>query len=60
VTVNGTATAGDGNVVKREAEQILKCNYLTIEIQCMWNVKNERVASNNRGNWKHLKHSENV
>jgi hypothetical protein len=39
VTVNGTATAGDGNVVKREAEQILKCKYLTIEIQRMWNVK---------------------
>jgi hypothetical protein len=26
-------------VIKKEAEKILKCKHLTIEIQCMWNVK---------------------
>jgi hypothetical protein len=33
------AISGDGNVTKKEAEKILKYKYLTIEIQCMWNVK---------------------
>ena len=26
-------------MIKKEAEKILKCKDLTIEIQCMWNVK---------------------
>ena len=30
---------GDGNVIKKEAEKILKYKDLTIEIQCMWKVK---------------------
>jgi hypothetical protein len=29
----------DRNVIKKEAEKILKCKDLTIEIQRMWNVK---------------------
>ena len=33
------AIPGDRNVIKKEAEKILKCKDLTIEIQCMWNVK---------------------
>jgi hypothetical protein len=33
------AISGDRNVIKKEAEKILKCKDLTIEIQCMWNVK---------------------
>jgi hypothetical protein len=33
------AIFGDRNVVKKEAEKILECKYLTIEIQRMWNVK---------------------
>jgi hypothetical protein len=33
------AIPGDRNVIKKEAEKILKCNDLTIEIQRMWNVK---------------------
>jgi len=33
------AIPGDINVIKNEAEKILKCKDLTIEIQRMWNVK---------------------
>ena len=33
------AISGDRNVSKKEAEKILKYKDLTIEIQCMWNVK---------------------
>jgi len=31
--------SGDGNMIKKEAEKILKYKYLTIEVQCMWKVK---------------------
>ena len=33
------AISGDRNVIKKEAENILKYKDLTIEIQRMWNVK---------------------
>jgi hypothetical protein len=33
------ATPGDRNVIKKEAEKILKYKHLIIEIQRMWNVK---------------------
>ena len=33
------AVSGDRNVIKKEARKILKYKDLTIEIQCMWNVK---------------------
>jgi hypothetical protein len=33
------AILGDRNVIKKEAEKILKYKDLIIEIQCMWNVK---------------------
>jgi len=33
------AISGDRNVIKKEAEKILKYKYLIIEIQRMWNVK---------------------
>ena len=33
------AISGDRNVIKKEAEKILKFKDLTIEIQRMWNVK---------------------
>jgi len=35
--------SGDRNVIKREAEKILKYKDLTIEIQCMWNVKTKVI-----------------
>jgi hypothetical protein len=37
------AVAGDGNVIKREAEKILKYNDLIIEIQRMWNVMSKVI-----------------
>jgi hypothetical protein len=36
------AISGDRNVIKKEAEKILKYKDLTIEIQHMWNVKKKR------------------
>jgi hypothetical protein len=33
------AISGDRNVIKKEAEKILKCKDLIIEIQRMWNVR---------------------
>jgi hypothetical protein len=33
------AISGDRNVIKKEAEKILKYKDLTIEIQCMWSMK---------------------
>jgi len=38
------AISGDRNVVKKEAEKILKYKDLTIEIQRMWNVKTEVIT----------------
>jgi hypothetical protein len=37
--VNRCCNPRDRNVIKKEAEKILKYKYLTIEIQCMWNTK---------------------
>jgi len=37
------AISGDRNVIKKEAEKILKCEDLTIEIQRMWNVKTKVI-----------------
>jgi hypothetical protein len=33
------AFSGERNVIKKEAEKILKCKDLTIQIQNMWNIK---------------------
>jgi hypothetical protein len=35
--------SGDRNVIKKEAEKILKYKDLTIEIQRMWNVKTKEI-----------------
>jgi D-Tyr-tRNAtyr deacylase len=40
-TLIGVANPGDRNVVKKEAERILKCKVFIIEIQCMWNVRSK-------------------
>jgi hypothetical protein len=37
------AISGDRNVIKKEAEKILKYKDLTIEIQCIWNVKTKVI-----------------
>jgi hypothetical protein len=39
----------------KKAEKILKYRDFTIEIQCMWNVKNEGDSSNNRRDLDHFK-----
>jgi len=39
----GIAISGDRNVIKKEAEKILKYKDLTIEIQRMWNVKTKAI-----------------
>ena len=38
------AISGNRNVIKKEAEKILKYKDLTIEIQRMWNVKTKVIA----------------
>jgi hypothetical protein len=37
------AISGDRNVIKKEAEKILKYKDITIEIQRMWNVKTKVI-----------------
>jgi hypothetical protein len=39
---------GDRNVVKKEAEKIVKCKDIIIEIQWMWNVNLYRTAFKSR------------
>jgi hypothetical protein len=43
------------NVIKKEAEKILKYKDLTIKIQRMSNVKNKGDTSNNWSDWDHFK-----
>jgi len=51
----GLVISGDRNVIKKEAEKILKYKELTIEIQRMWNVKNKGDTSKIRGDWGYFK-----
>ena len=37
------AISGDRNVIKKEAEKIIKYKDLTIEIQCIWNLKTKVI-----------------
>jgi len=39
----GVAISGGGNVIKKEAEKNIKYEDLTVEMQCMWNVKTKVV-----------------
>jgi hypothetical protein len=49
------AISGDRNVIKKEAEKILKYKELTTEIQRMWNVKTKLITSNSKGDWDYFK-----
>ena len=49
------AISGDRNVIKKEAEKILKYKELTTEIQCMWNVKTKLITRNSKGDWDYFK-----
>jgi hypothetical protein len=49
------AISGNRNVIKEEAEKILKCEDLTIQIQRMWNAKTSAIPAKNRGDWDHSK-----
>jgi hypothetical protein len=53
------AIPGDGNMIEKEAEKILKYNDLIIEIQHMWNVK-AKVILVITGNWNHFKTTQTV
>ena len=55
ITIRDVAISGDRNVIKKEAEKILKYKDLTIQIQRMWNVKIKGDTSNNRGDWDYFK-----
>ena len=48
------ANSGDRNVIKKEAEKILKYKDLKIEIQRMLECKNKGDTSNNRGDWDYF------
>ena len=49
------ANSEDGNVIKKEAEKILKYEDLTIEIQRIRNVKIKAIQDNNRGEWDYFR-----
>jgi hypothetical protein len=49
------AISGDRNVIKKEAENIIKYKELKIEIQRMWNVKTNVIPVIIGGNCNHLK-----
>ena len=49
------AIAGEGNVITKDAEKILKYKDLIIEFQGMWNVTTKVITSDNRGDWNHFK-----
>ena len=48
------AIPGDRNVIKKEAEEILKYRDLIKEIQRIWNAKKNSDTGKNRGDWNHF------
>ena len=54
------AISGDRNVIKKEAEMILKYKDLTIEIQRMWKVKTRVIPVIIGVNGPFQNHSENT
>jgi hypothetical protein len=48
------AVSGEGNVIKKEAEKILKYEDLNINTACV-ECKNKSFTGNNRGHWNHIK-----
>ena len=49
------AISGDRNVIKKEAEKILKYKDLTIDITAHVECKNKDDTSNNRNDWNYIK-----
>jgi hypothetical protein len=49
------AVLGDRNMMKTDAEKILRYKDLTIEIHSMCHVKTKRDTNNHMDNWNHLK-----
>jgi hypothetical protein len=41
--LTGVAISGNGNVIKKELERILKYKGLTVEIQRMWDIRTEVI-----------------
>ena len=39
----GVAISGGRNVIEKEADKVLKCKDLTIEIQRAWNIKTKVI-----------------
>ena len=54
------AISGDRNVIKKEAEKILKYKDITIEMQRMWNVKTKVIPVITGANGLFQNHSENT
>jgi hypothetical protein len=50
------AISGDRNVIKKEAEKILKYEYFITEVEC----ESKRDTSNNRGDWNNIKITQTV
>ena len=37
------AISGDRNVINKDAEKVLKYEYLAVDIQCMWNSQTKAI-----------------
>ena len=55
VHVNRSCNFRDRNVIRKEAEKILKYEDFTIEIEGMWIVITKVITSKDMGNWNDFK-----